>query len=221
MLGRAAGIDLSLVPYRGGAPSITDLLGGHIPATVNPLAEVLPSAANGELRILLTMGTTRSRFAPEVPSAQEFGCRDSGFQDWSGVFAPVGTPPALIGRADTLINQVIRSDRGTEALAKFGAEADPHTPEEFAAIIRADFDRYGAIVRDRLRGGGLNRLCLVQRASDGNRISTCPSATRVGKVQRGRSTGLLSASPVVTSNCPPWRGHSTTVPSSHPSDSSA
>jgi tripartite-type tricarboxylate transporter receptor subunit TctC len=104
MLGRAAGIDLTLVPYRGGAPSITDLLGGHIPATVNPLAEVLPNAANGELRILLTMGTTRSRFAPEVPSAQEFGYRDLVFQDWSGAFAPVGTPPPLIGRAGTLVS---------------------------------------------------------------------------------------------------------------------
>jgi tripartite-type tricarboxylate transporter receptor subunit TctC len=69
------------------------------------------------------------------------------FQGWSGVFAPVGTPPALMGRADTLINQVMRSDRGTEALAKFGAEAAPHTPEEFAAIVRPDFDRYGAIRR--------------------------------------------------------------------------
>ena len=147
MLGRAAGIELTLVPYRGGAPAVADLLGGHIPATVNPLAEVLPNAANGELRILVTLGTARSRFTPEVASAQELGYRDVVFQDWSGVFAPSGTPPALIARANTLINQVMRSARGTEALAKFGAEADPVTPEEFAAIVRADFDRYGAIVR--------------------------------------------------------------------------
>ncbi|MFT8247302.1 tripartite tricarboxylate transporter substrate-binding protein [Roseomonas sp. BN140053] len=147
MLGRAAGVELTLVPYRGGAPTVTDMLGGHIAAAINPLAEVLPHASGGGARILVVFGSRRSRFLPDVPTAQEFGYRDVVFQDWSGVFMPAGAPPELVRRANTLINGVMSSPQGVEAAAKFGAEIEPGTPEDFAAAVRFDYERYGAIVR--------------------------------------------------------------------------
>lgn len=147
LINRATGANMTLVPYRGGAPSIADLLGGHIAAVVSPLAEALPQHRSGELRILVTLGTRRSRFLADVPSAGEHGFPDIVFQDWSGVFAPAGTPPALIQRANAIINDLMRSERGVEALARFGAEPDPQDPDAFATAVRADWERYRDIVR--------------------------------------------------------------------------
>ncbi|MFT8244942.1 tripartite tricarboxylate transporter substrate-binding protein [Roseomonas sp. BN140053] len=147
MLARGAGITLTLVPYSGGAPSVADLVGGHIAATVNPLSEVTPLAGTGELRILGTTGAQRSRFLPEVPTLAESGIRDVLFQDWVGIVAPAGTPAALVNRANAVINAFLVSPRAAEAFERFGIEPDPQTPERFAAAVRADWERYREIVR--------------------------------------------------------------------------
>lgn len=147
MLGRAAGVELTMVPYRGGAPAIADLIGGHVPASINPLAEALPHVQRGQVRLLATTGARRSRFAPDVPTVEELGFGGVVFQDWAGVLAPAGTPAAHVQRANALINELIRSPQGVEAFARQGAETEPRTPEEFAATLRADWQRYGDIVR--------------------------------------------------------------------------
>ena len=93
MLARDADIKLQLVSYRGGAPSVTDALGGHVPAIVTPLAEVLPHAREGKLRILATTARERSVLAPDIPTFFELGFEKIVVQDWSGFLAPAGTPP--------------------------------------------------------------------------------------------------------------------------------
>jgi tripartite-type tricarboxylate transporter receptor subunit TctC len=145
--GRSAGIDFRLVPYKGGAPAVVDLLGGHISSTVSPLPEIIPQAAEGKLRILATTGAARSRFLPTVPTMTEYGFRDVVFQDWSGFLAPARTPAELVNRANAIISEYVRSDKGTEALAKLGTEADAQGVSEFTATVKTSWERYRDIVR--------------------------------------------------------------------------
>ncbi|MCX7685516.1 MAG: tripartite tricarboxylate transporter substrate-binding protein [Acetobacteraceae bacterium] len=146
-LAAAAGVELTMVAYRGGAPAIADLIGGHVPASINPLAEALPHAQRGAIRLLATFGAQRSRFAPDTPTAAESGFPGVVFQDWAGVLGPAGMPPARIQRASELIGAYVRSPAGAEAFARLGWEPEPRTPAEFAEVLRDDWRRYGEIVR--------------------------------------------------------------------------
>ena len=143
----AAGINLPLITYKGGAPAVTDMLAGHIASTVSPMPEVLPFAQSGRLRIVATMGSARSRFTPSVPTMVEDGYKDVVFQDWSGLFAPAQTPAALVMLANSVVGELFRSRQGIDALAKLGAEPEVETPDEFAATVKASWQRYGAIVK--------------------------------------------------------------------------
>lgn len=143
---KAAGLPLRMVPYKGGAPSVVDVLGGHIAAVVTPLPEALPHVKEGKLRMLATTTAQRSRFAPEVPTLRELGY-DVVFQDWSGIVAPARTPREVVVRANAAINDVIRSPAGMQRMADLGAEADVNTPESFAALYRSTYERYREVVK--------------------------------------------------------------------------
>src|SRR6201982_3403694 len=95
MFANAAGVAMTPVHYRGGAPALQDLLGGHVAASVNPIAEALPMMQSGQVRILAVTGTQRSRFAPEIPTAREQGF-DVAIDSWLGVFVPAKTPPEIV-----------------------------------------------------------------------------------------------------------------------------
>lgn len=146
LFGRAAGMDLRLIGYKGGAPSVTDLLGGHLPAIFTPLAEALPHAAKGKLRILATTGMRRSRSAPEIPTMQEFGYKDVLFQDWSGILAPAQTPHEIVARMNAAVSDVLRSPKVVDSLAKLGAETEIETPKGFLDLVKADLERYRTII---------------------------------------------------------------------------
>ena len=147
MLARDADIKLQLVSYRGGAPSVTDALGGHVPAIVTPLAEVLPHARAGKLRILATTARERSVLAPDIPTFFELGFEKIVVQDWSGFLAPAGTPPQIVARANAAINAAVESAKVKEAMAKLGMEVGTRTPAVFAETVRESFERYRDIVK--------------------------------------------------------------------------
>ena len=147
MFGRAAGIDLRLVPYKGGAPAVVDLLGGHVSSTVSPLPEIIPHATEGKLRILAVTTPTRSRFLPNVPTMVEAGYKDVIFADWSGLLAPAKTPPELVARANAIVSAYTRSEKGADALAKLGTEADAQGVAEFTATVKASWERYRDVVK--------------------------------------------------------------------------
>jgi tripartite-type tricarboxylate transporter receptor subunit TctC len=144
---RAAKIKLDQVPYKGGAPAMTDLIGGHLPANVSPTAEALPHHQAGTIRILAVTGAKRSRFLPEVPTMGELGYPDVLFQDWLGLFAPSGTPPGIVARANGAAAAAVKSDAGIAGLGKLGMELDLATPAAFAQMVRADWERYGKVVQ--------------------------------------------------------------------------
>lgn len=143
---KAADIPLRLVPYKGGAPSVVDVLGGHIAAVVTPLSEVVSHVKDGNLRMLATTTRRRTRFTPNVPTMSELGFQVV-FEDWSGVLAPVGTPRELVARASAAIADVVRSPAGSAAMDKLGVESDVNSPQEFAEIHRAAWERYQGVVK--------------------------------------------------------------------------
>ena len=146
MFATAAGLAMTPVHYRGGAPALQDLLGGHVPASVNPISEAMPHAKSGALRMLAVSGSRRSRFLPDVPTMREQGF-DVVIDSWLGAFAPARTPAETVRALGAAINEVARSADYAEALAKFGNEPALQTPEEFAATVRADIARWGPVVK--------------------------------------------------------------------------
>ena len=146
MFATAAGVAMTPVHYRGGAPALQDLLGGHVPASVNPVSEVMAQAKSGGLRMLAVTGSKRSRFLPDVPTMREEGF-DVVNESWLGAFAPAKTPAETVRVLGLAINEVARSPDYAESLAKFGNEPALQTPEEFAATVRADIARWGPVVK--------------------------------------------------------------------------
>ena len=147
LFARGAGIKLDPVSYKGGAPAIQDLLGGHLPANVSPVAEALPHHQAGKIRILATTGSRRSRFLPEVPSMAELGFKDVVFQDGIGMFAPAGTPAAVAAKLNATMSLTMQAEQGAAGLARMGMEQDNITPEVYAASVRTDFERYRQVVQ--------------------------------------------------------------------------
>ena len=146
MLANAAGVAITPVHYRGGAPALQDLLGGHVPASVNPTSESLPHAKSGTLRMLAVSGSRRSPFLADVPTMREQGY-DVVVDSWLGVFVPARTPPDVVQALSGAIREAVKSAEMVDNLAKVGNEPTFQTPEEFAATVKADIARWGPIVK--------------------------------------------------------------------------
>ena len=146
MLANAAGVAITPVHYRGGAPAPQDLLGGHVPASVNPTSESLPHAKSGTLRMLAVSGSRRSPFLADVPTMREQGY-DVVVDSWLGVFVPARTPPDVVQALSGAIREAVKSAEMVDNLAKVGNEPTFQTPEEFAATVKADIARWGPIVK--------------------------------------------------------------------------
>jgi tripartite-type tricarboxylate transporter receptor subunit TctC len=134
------------VHYRGGAPALQDLLGGHVAASVNPISEILPSAKAGTLRVLAVSGALRSSFLPEVPTTTEAGY-NVVVESWLGVFVPAKTPADIVAALSAAIADAVKSPQMGESLAKIGNLPAFQTPVEFAAVVKADVARWAPIVK--------------------------------------------------------------------------
>ena len=146
LFARQAGIPMRMISYKGGAPVVTDLLGGHIASAVNPIPEVLPYAKEGKLRILATTTNPRSRFLPDTPTMSELGY-EVVFQDWSGLLAPAGTPKEIVARANAAAGEALRASNAAATLDKLGSAVDLNSPDQFAAMYRQTWERYRDVVK--------------------------------------------------------------------------
>jgi tripartite-type tricarboxylate transporter receptor subunit TctC len=141
------GTDIVHVPYRGGAPMITDLLGGQIQLTVNGKSVLLPHIQAGKLRALAVTAPMRLPDLPGVPTLVELGYLDAPYDTLFGVVAPTGTPAAIIEKLNAAINDGLRSPSIQASFAKLGIESKISTPQEFAGFIAEDVPRWAAIVK--------------------------------------------------------------------------
>jgi tripartite-type tricarboxylate transporter receptor subunit TctC len=146
MLANAAGVKMTPVHYRGGAPAIQDIIAGHMPAGVNPVSESLPFARSGAIRVLAVTGSKRSPFLPDAPTMRESGY-DVVIDSWLGVFVPAKTPADVVNALSGALHDAIKSREMLDSLAKVGNEPTFQTPAEFAATVRADLERWGPVVK--------------------------------------------------------------------------
>ena len=146
MLANEAGIKLNPVHYRGGAPALQDLIGAHVPASVNPIGETLPQVASGKIRILAVASAERSKFLANVPTMREAGY-NVVVETWLGAFAPAKTPPEAVRALNAAIGEAVKSPEMIESLARIGNETKFQPPDQFAATVRADLERWGPVVK--------------------------------------------------------------------------
>lgn len=147
LAGRAGGIDLRHVPFRGTQPAILDMIGGQIAAVSGPVGEFTQHVAAGKCRLLATSAPERSRFAPDVPTYAEQGLTDLQFREWFGFFAPGKTPKDVIERTNAALREALAAPEVVEGLAVMGLEAASSTPEELGRLLREDHDRWAPIVK--------------------------------------------------------------------------
>jgi tripartite-type tricarboxylate transporter receptor subunit TctC len=146
MLAREARIDLTPVHYQGGAPALQDLLGGHIPLSVNPISETLPFAKGG-IRILAVTGAQRSKYLPDVPTMTEQGYKVV-VQSWIGLFAPAKTPDSVTDQLNQAVKAAVAAPDYVASLARFGNEPAYATRAEFAHMVKTDLDAWGPVVKE-------------------------------------------------------------------------
>jgi tripartite-type tricarboxylate transporter receptor subunit TctC len=141
-----AGVELTHVPYKGTAPATADLIGGQVQIAFLGIPAVLPHVRSGKLRVLAVTGLQRSAELPDVPTVDESGVAGYEVNPWYGLLAPVGTPRAIVARLGAETTRVVRAAEMREKLAGQGAEAVGGTPEEYAAVIRADTATWTRVV---------------------------------------------------------------------------
>lgn len=144
--GRAAGLDLRHVGYRGSAAALTDLIGGSIPIVVTTTSDLLENHKGGRIRVLATSEAKRSRFLPDIPTFKELGYAIEG-SGWYGVFAPAGTPKDLVDKYSAALVAAVKTPMIQERLLTFGLEPTGTTPEELGRIQKADSDRWAPAVK--------------------------------------------------------------------------
>ncbi|RST48990.1 Bug family tripartite tricarboxylate transporter substrate binding protein [Variovorax sp. MHTC-1] len=147
LLGINNGVELRHVPYRGSIPGVTDVVGGQIAAMVTPSGDFIANHKAGKLRLLATSGKARSPFSPEVPTLAEQGFAELTTEEWFGFYAPAKTPTAVIAAANAAINAAIKEKAVVDSLAVVGLIAQGSTVEEMARSQRAEFERWGPLVK--------------------------------------------------------------------------
>jgi tripartite-type tricarboxylate transporter receptor subunit TctC len=147
MLARATGLDLSYVPYKGGAPLVIDLIGGQVPAGITVLSEMVKYHESGKVRILGSSGSRRSPAAPDVPTFKELGLVEMEGMGWQAFHTTARTPRPTIDRLSTTIAAAIKAPEMNERLLALGLEPVGSTPEELAKRMAEDTVRWAPIVK--------------------------------------------------------------------------
>jgi tripartite-type tricarboxylate transporter receptor subunit TctC len=142
-----AGIDMVHVPYKGSAPAVQALLGGEVAVSFSTMPPALPNVKAGKLRALGVTTAKRVAAAPDVPTVSEAGLKGYEMVLYSGIIGPAGISREVVGKLNAEIAKVVNSSDFRQTLATIGADPVTATPEQFAAHLRSDIDKLGAIVR--------------------------------------------------------------------------
>jgi tripartite-type tricarboxylate transporter receptor subunit TctC len=139
--------NITHVPYKGNAPAIIDLLSGQTSMLFATLPTVLPQVQANRLRGLAVLGATRSPAIPEMPTLAESGLKGFEVNNWTGVFAPAGTPAAVVSKLNAEILRVMRLPEVQARLPKEGLSFTPSTPQQFAAFVKSEKEKWGQLVK--------------------------------------------------------------------------
>ena len=148
ILKSAAKIDIVHVPYKGAAPAVVDMIGGHVAMGFTALPSSLPQARAGKLRAIAVTSVKRSEAAPDLPTFTELGYPQIDLVVWYGVLVPARTPPEIVNRMSAEVNRAVQAPDVTQKLLQQGVEAIGTTPDHFAKFMQSEIVRYGRIIRE-------------------------------------------------------------------------
>ena len=146
VLMQQAGIELLHVPYKGGAPALTDLMGGQIDVLFDTSPTALPYVKSGKLRALAITSGQRSPLLPDVPTMKEAGLPNFEVVTWTGIAAPTGTPKHIVDKLNATIRSALRGELRKQIEDTSLIPADG-SPEEFREFIRKDAENYERLVK--------------------------------------------------------------------------
>jgi tripartite-type tricarboxylate transporter receptor subunit TctC len=143
----SAGIDIVHVPYRGGGLAAADVAGGQVQMMIDVMPNVLPLATGGKLRAIGVTTAARVPAAPEIPTIAESGLPGFEVSAWDGIFAPAGTPAAVVDRLNAAIRTALADPKVREALVARGAQPVASTPDELARHVATESEKWARVVR--------------------------------------------------------------------------
>lgn len=148
MFNKASGANFKHVPYRGLAPVLTDMVGGHVPLAWIVLGPVDPYLKDGKVRLLGVAQAERSPLAPTVPTLAEQGFNDVQVTAWNGLFGPKGLPPAIVRTLNAHLNEIIKDPQVAQRMRTLGMSPTGGPPEALAKATAADLERFGKVVKE-------------------------------------------------------------------------
>ena len=143
----AANVKMTHVPYKGNTPAMTALMSGEVAMVFDPVLSSLPLAKSGRVRVLAVTTAKRSALLPDVPTVDEAGLKGYSAGNWFGLFAPAGTPPAVVERLNGAVNAAMTSAQMKDRLLSQGADPLSGTPQQLADLVRSELDKYGKIIK--------------------------------------------------------------------------
>ena len=144
---KAGGLFVVHIPYRGTGLVVTDLISGQITFLMDSIVSAQTHIKDGRVRALAVTGAKRSTSLPGVPTFEEIGVPGMAFSNWFGVFAPAGTPPAVVQRLNKELNTIMAGADIIDRLEKLGAEPTAGTPEQFGKLYQAEFESWKALIQ--------------------------------------------------------------------------
>ncbi len=145
---RTAGVSLQHIPYKGGAPAITDVMGGQLPLVAVNALEVLPHVKSGKLKVLAVLSPQRTSIFPDTPTVAESGFPGFEASVWYGVVAPAATPKPVVERLHAEVQKALATPLVYERMKAVGGEVIPGSADMFTALIHSEHLRYAKLVRE-------------------------------------------------------------------------
>jgi tripartite-type tricarboxylate transporter receptor subunit TctC len=145
---RAAGIDLQHIPYRGGGPAITDVIGGQLPLVAVNALEAAPHVKSGKLKVLAVLSSQRSPVFPDVPTLAESGFAGFEASVWYGFVAPAATPMPIVTLLHAEVQKALQSKEVKDRMTAVGGEVLPAPREVFVQLIKSERARYEKLIRE-------------------------------------------------------------------------
>lgn len=142
-----SGANISHVPYKGAAPAVTDVIGGHVAMTFVPIAAVVSSVKSGKLRALAVTAAARSAIFPELPTISEAGVPGYDASGWNALLAPKATPRDIVLKVNSALVATLHAPRVREIFVSAGAEATGNSPEELGHFLQSEMVKWDKVVK--------------------------------------------------------------------------
>jgi tripartite-type tricarboxylate transporter receptor subunit TctC len=142
------GTEMTFISYKGSAPAIQDLIGGQVPVSFETVTVAAPHIKSGKARALAVTSAKRTRVLPDTPTMQEAGVPNFDVASWQALYAPAGTPPAIVSRMNAEVEKILATPEVAVKLDNLGLEHAPNTPAQFAEFNRAELVKWAKIVKD-------------------------------------------------------------------------